>query len=125
MIRISNGDQANEQGPYTVAGEIYGYSYATGKKKKKKSGGWLKKTITDTLASRKKQKMVDSTNTAAAIKAAGKSQGPAIKLAPLPKDTASKSMSPALKWGLIIGGGLLVIGGGYLLYKKFGKKHGK
>ncbi len=146
-LNSRTGDQANEQGPYSVAGEIYGYSYAEGEvsgaegdpssmeeqsyaggvkrktapKKKKKKGVFGGK-VDKFLADRQKNKVADQKNTASAVKAMGKSSS-SLKLPTLPK-SSKKPMNSGLKWGLIGGGALLLTIGGWLLYKKFGK-HGK
>lgn len=149
-LNSSTGDQANEQGPYSVAGEIYGYSYAEGEvsgaegdpssmeeqsylggvkrkpaakkttKKKTKKKGVFNGKVDKFLADRQKNKVAEQKNTASAVKAMGKSS-PALKLPPLPKSSTKKGMHPGLKWGLIGGGVLLLAVGGWLMYKKFKK----
>ncbi len=144
-LNSRTGDQANEQGPYSVAGEIYGYSYAEGEvsgaegdpssmeeqsyaggtkrkaapKKKTKKKGVFGGKVDKFLDDRQKNKVADQKNTASAVKAMGKSS-PALKLPPLPK-SSKKGMHPGLKWGLIGGGVLILAVGVWFMYKKFKK----
>ncbi len=52
----------------------------------------------------------------------GSNMQPISSPPPPPTPPAKKGMKPALKWGLIIGGGIVLIIGGVLLYKKIKKK---